>query len=178
MGNDDNNSNSNSNSRGDEDDADDYTFDCITAPYGRSYVLVDRMARTSLLLLCYYINLVIRINHGIPLTFSFFSFSLLKNIETCGEHQAKRHRMESHYNISQGGKVTDKQQHSYRDDDERMEDSLLDAAMLHRLLNSNNEKDDNDDYGPPTPLMGRYMADALQHINWPRIPQIGGQQLQ
>ena len=78
------NDDSNSNSRGDEDDADNYTFDCITAPYGRSCVSVDRMVRTSLLLLCYYINLVIRINHGIPLTFSFFSFSLLKNIEMRG----------------------------------------------------------------------------------------------
>ena len=41
--------------------------------------------------------------------------------------------------------MTDKQRQSYRDNDERMEDVLLDAAMLHRLLNSNNEKDDNDD---------------------------------
>ena len=115
-----NDGNNSSNNSGDEDDADDYTFDCITAPYGRSYVSVDRMVRTSLLLLCYYINLVIRINHGIPLTFSFFSFSLLKNIETCGEHQVKRHRMESYYNIPKGGKVTDKQRHSYRDIDGRM----------------------------------------------------------
>ena len=41
--------------------------------------------------------------------------------------------------------MTDKQRQSYRDDDERMEGVLLDAAVLHRLLNSNNEKDDNDD---------------------------------
>ena len=41
--------------------------------------------------------------------------------------------------------MTDKQRQSYRDDDERMENALLDAAMLHRLLNSNNEKDDTDD---------------------------------
>ena len=86
--------------------------------------------------------------------------------------------MEIYYNVPQGGKVTDKQRQSYRDDDERMENALLDAAMLHRLLNSNNEKDDNDDYGPPTPLKGQYMADALQHINRPHIPQTGGWQLQ
>mmetsp|Transcript_23814 Transcript_23814/g.24070 ORF Transcript_23814/g.24070 Transcript_23814/m.24070 type:complete len:125 (+) Transcript_23814:170-544(+) len=63
----------------------------------------------------------------------------------CKEHWAKRRRMEIYYNVPQGGKVTDKQRQSYRDDDERMENALLDAVMLHRLLNSNNEKDDNDD---------------------------------
>ena len=141
MSNDDSNSNSNSNSRGDEDDADNYTFDCITAPYGRSCVSVDRMVRTSLLLLCYYINLVIRINHGIPLTFSFFSFSLLKNIETCEEHQAKQHRMESYYYVPQGGKVTDNQRHSYRDDDERRETAEMDTALLNRFIHSNDEEE-------------------------------------
>ena len=74
-------------------------------------------------------------------------FSLLKNRlrRACEEHRAKRRRMEIYYNVPQGGKVTDKQRQSYRDDDERMEGVLLDAAVLHRLLNSNNEKDDNDD---------------------------------
>ena len=50
MSNDDNNSNSNSNSnsRGDEDDADDYTFDCIIAPYGRSCVSVDRQEKREI----------------------------------------------------------------------------------------------------------------------------------
>ena len=52
--------------------------------------------------------------------------------------------MEIYYNVPQGGKVTDKQRQSYRDDDERMKDALLNAAMLHRLLDSNNEKKDND----------------------------------
>ena len=41
--------------------------------------------------------------------------------------------------------MTDKQRQSYRDNDERMEDVLLDTVMLHWLLGSNNEKDDNDD---------------------------------
>jgi len=41
--------------------------------------------------------------------------------------------------------VTDKQRQSYRDNDERMEDALLNAEMLYRLLDSNNEKDDNND---------------------------------
>jgi len=148
MSNDDNNSNSNS--RGDEDDAEDYTFDCTTAPYGRTCVSADRQEKREI--------------------------DPLKR--ACEEHQAKRRRMEIYYNVPQGGKVTDKQRQSYRDNDERMEDVLLDAAVLHRLLNSNNEKDDNDDYGPPTPLMDRYMADALQHINQPNIPRTGGRQLQ
>ena len=39
--------------------------------------------------------------------------------------------------------MTDKQRQSYRDDDERIKDVLLDAAVLHWLLNSKNEKDDN-----------------------------------
>ena len=78
---------------------------------------------------------------------SSFYFSLLKNRlkRACEEHRAKRRCMEIYYNVPQGGKVTDKQRQSYRDDDERMEDVLLNAAVLHRLLNSNNEKDDNDD---------------------------------
>ena len=53
--------------------------------------------------------------------------------------------MEIYYNVPQEGKVTDKQQHSNRDDDKRM---------------------------------NRYLADALQHINRPHKPQMGGRQLQ
>ena len=41
--------------------------------------------------------------------------------------------------------MTDKQQQSYRDDDERMDGALLNAAMLHWLLNINNVKDYNND---------------------------------
>ena len=84
--------------------------------------------------------------------FSFY-FSLLKNRlkRACEGHQAKRRRMEIYYNVPQGDKVTDKQRHSYHDNDERIEDALLNAVLLHRLLNSNNEEEDedDDDYGPP-----------------------------
>ena len=86
--------------------------------------------------------------------------------------------MEIYYNVPQGGKVTDKQWHSYRDDNERMEGALLDAALLCRLEKDDDNDDNDDDYGPPSPLMDRYMVDALQHINPPHLPQVGGWQPQ
>ena len=58
-------------------------------------------------------------------------FSLLKNRlrRAFEEHRAKRRHMEIYYNVPQGSKVTDKQQHSYRDDDERMDWYLTDALQ-------------------------------------------------
>ena len=37
--------------------------------------------------------------------------------------------------------MTDEQRHSYRDDDERMENAEWDAALTRRLINSNNEEE-------------------------------------
>ena len=111
----------------------------------------------------------------------YFYFSLLKNRlkRACEEHQAKRRRMEIYYNVPQGGKVTDEQRHSYRDDDERREIAEMDTALFLRLEKDfNDNDDDDDDCRPPPPLMDRYMADALQHINCPHLPQAGGRQPQ